>query len=82
MSEYNNAETNSLSSQHATTNVSGLAFQTKDLVDDRSEHADRAEAELVCRKYVKSQRARGGYRHTSTHRDTGTQWSKNEETRE
>ncbi len=26
-----------------------------------------------CRKYVKSQKARGGYRHTSTHKDTSTQ---------
>ena len=28
---------------------------------------------IRCRKYVKSQKARGGYRHTSTHTDTGTQ---------
>ena len=28
---------------------------------------------IRCRKYVKSQKARGGYRHTSTHKDTSTQ---------
>ncbi len=31
------------------------------------------EAGPRCRKYVKSQKARGGYRHTSTHKDTSTQ---------
>ena len=36
----------------------------------------------TCRKYVKSQKARGGYRHTGTHKDTSTLRSTNEETRE
>ena len=37
---------------------------------------------IRCRKYVKSQKARGGYRHTGTHKDTSTLRSTNEETRE